>query len=129
MRTLYKTQSDNCCGFCRYHHKGVTPNQLRRKQCIERHCQHLQKYKQHPYWAQLEYQQEKKLESKELRKQRKAAQKAYFEYIKSTKPTTDELNAVKSNATETPRTNPDCVLVYSTDDPTIDTYIDGQRKD
>lgn len=81
MRTLYKSYSDNCCGVCKLHHVGVTPNQVKRKQCVEKHCKHFRKFNGHEYWEKQKDDPEKKAERKSLRKQRKAAQNDYYENL------------------------------------------------
>lgn len=110
MRTLYGTYSDNCCGFCKLHHTGVTPTQMKRKQCLEKNCVHFRKYKDHPHWSYLTAEKEKKQERKTLRKQRKAERQAYFEHIQSKAPLFE-----KSQPNTAPE--PDYVIAYSTDDP------------
>lgn len=85
MRTLYKRYSDDCCGFCKLHHVGVTPDQAKHKKCVERGCTHFCKYKDHWYWTlyetKKENEEQKKKERKMLRKQRKEKQKAYLENL------------------------------------------------
>ena len=50
--TLYHCYSDNCCAFCRLHQCGVTVKQMRKKECLQKQCHHLQKKEEHPYWDQ-----------------------------------------------------------------------------
>lgn len=50
--TLYHTWSDNVCAYCRKHHAGVTPRQLKQKRCLAKQCKHLKRYPDHPLWQQ-----------------------------------------------------------------------------
>ena len=81
MRTLYGNFSDNCCGYCKLHHVGVTVRQMRLKQCLEKQCTHFRRLEEHPHWTWLKRKETKKQESKLLRKQHKEKQKAYLENL------------------------------------------------
>ena len=45
--------SSNSCAYCWKHHKGMTPTQLKSRQCLQRQCPALQRC-EHPYWKQRE---------------------------------------------------------------------------
>lgn len=45
--------SGNSCAYCWKHHKGMTPTQLKSRQCLKRQCGALQRC-DHPYWEQRE---------------------------------------------------------------------------
>ena len=64
-KTLYHTQSENCCGYCHYHHCCLTVKQMHRKECLQKHCPHLVKYQQHPFWVQREKKKQKRRDKKE----------------------------------------------------------------
>lgn len=81
MKTLYGGNSENCCGYCKLHHVGITPKQIRIKKCLEKHCQHFSRYNGHWVWKAIKHKEKKKKESKELRRQRKARQKEYYENL------------------------------------------------
>lgn len=61
--TFYGGRSSNVCAFCWKHRKALTPKQLRRRECLKRQCDALERY-DHPLWEQRE-------KSKALRAARK----------------------------------------------------------
>lgn len=70
---LFNSQSNNCCGYCHYHHCAMTVKQMRCKNCLGKECRHLIKNENHPYWRQ-----------REMIKQKKKAKKQMFnDYIMS----------------------------------------------
>lgn len=85
MRTLYRDYSDDCCGYCKLHHVGITPQQLKIKKCTEKRCIHFSRYRNHWYWPLYEAKkkqiEEDKIQRKNLRKERKERQKAYLENL------------------------------------------------
>ena len=68
MRSLYGTHSDNVCGYCYYHHAGVTVRQMKRKRCLAKQCPAFRKYTEHGYWKQRE-------EIKKNKRERKAQER------------------------------------------------------
>ena len=66
-RTLFYCYSSNLCAWCHYHNAGVTERQMRKKKCLSRQCDALEKYPEHPIWAYRE-------RIKRLKKERKAAE-------------------------------------------------------
>ena len=65
-KTLYNNYSDNCCAYCKLHHCSMTVKQMRKKECLQKQCWHLEKNEAHDFWRQH-------ARMKELRKERKAA--------------------------------------------------------
>ena len=63
-RTFYGSVSSNSCAYCWKHHKALTPAQLKKRECLRRQCDALQRY-DHPYWEMRE-------KRKALRVERKA---------------------------------------------------------
>ena len=68
---LFNTKSDNCCGFCKYHHCHLTVKQMRTKECLQKECKAFVKNEDHPYWKQREI-------IKQKRKNRKESINAYL---------------------------------------------------
>lgn len=62
--TLFHCYSDNVCAYCQLHDCGVTVKQMKKKQCLQKQCRHLQKNENHQIWRQRE-------RTKVLRKARK----------------------------------------------------------
>ena len=86
MKTLFGDQSERCCGFCKLHGVGVTPNQIKNRHCISpNQCKHFRKIKDAEFWEEEAARQiriaERKTESKKNRQKRKAVKKAYFEKL------------------------------------------------
>lgn len=63
-KTLYNNYSDNCCAYCNLHNCSMTVKQMRRKECLQKQCYHLEKNESHDFWRH-------KARIKELRKERK----------------------------------------------------------
>ena len=63
MKTLYGTHANrkNIVGFCRYHRKWITKNQLAKHKCLKKECTALQKVK-NGFWDERE---KKKLQKKQ----------------------------------------------------------------
>ena len=70
-KCLYGTRSSNTLAYCHKHHCALTPQQLKQKQCLAKHCNALQKH-EHPYWEQRE-------KSKQKRKERKVRLEKLYE--------------------------------------------------
>lgn len=68
---LYGTCSDNVAGYCRYHKCGLTPKQIKCKNCLGKQCYYLVKNTEHDWWRQRDL-------VKQKRKARKQAIDAYF---------------------------------------------------
>ena len=62
-KTFYGSRTGNSCAYCWKHHLALTPTQLKRRGCLGRGCDALQRY-DHPYW-------EKREETKAKRRARK----------------------------------------------------------
>ena len=71
MECLYGTESDNVCGYCHFHDKGATWNQVERKRCLQKQCNCFEMYPDHPVWKQ-------RAAKKKKRKERKARINMYF---------------------------------------------------
>lgn len=54
-KTLFHGRSSNLCGWCHYHHAGLTPHQLKIKKCLGKQCKALQRFTNHPYWKQRDF--------------------------------------------------------------------------
>jgi len=52
----------NVIGFCKYHHRFLTVNQLKQKQCLGKQCPLLRRIKSSLYWKQRELKKQKKKE-------------------------------------------------------------------
>ena len=70
-KCLYGSRSANTLAYCHYHHRALTPQQMKEKQCLAKQCNALQKH-EHPYWEQREA-------SREKRKARKARLEKLYE--------------------------------------------------
>lgn len=44
---------EKCIAFCRLHKCNVTAKQMRKRHCLEKHCKHFAKKKDHPYWSRM----------------------------------------------------------------------------
>ena len=66
MECLFNSQSNNCCGYCKYHHANVTVKQMRAKNCLQKECRHLVKNESHAYWKQREVIKQKKKAKKQM---------------------------------------------------------------
>ena len=65
-KTLYNNYSDNCCAYCKLHNCSMTVKQMRKKECLQKQCWHLEKNESHDFWRH-------KARMKEIRKERKQA--------------------------------------------------------
>lgn len=65
LQSLYNTEISErkCIGYCGRHHCYLSVAQLKRKECLQKQCTHLEKY-EHEFWQQREL-------TKARRKQRK----------------------------------------------------------
>ena len=86
MKTLFGDQSERCCGFCKLHGVGITPNQIKKRHCISpNQCKHFRKIKDAEFWEEEIARQtriaERKAESKKLRAKRKAEKKVFMEKL------------------------------------------------
>lgn len=64
MEVLFGTCSENCAGYCRLHQCGMTPKQIKHKECLAKNCWHLEK-KEHEWWHQRERAKAKRVARKE----------------------------------------------------------------
>lgn len=63
---LFNTYSDNVAGYCRLHRCSMTVKQIRRKECLQKQCWHLQKNESHSWWRQREIMKQKRKAKKEV---------------------------------------------------------------
>ena len=65
LQSLYNTEisEKRCIGYCGRHHCYLSVTQLKRKECLQKKCTHLEK-REHEFWKQREL-------TKMRRKQRK----------------------------------------------------------
>lgn len=68
--TMFNSQSDNWCAYCKYHNCAMTYKQVRIKECLQKQCWHLTKREEHQVWRQ-----------RELVKQKRKARKALLAAI------------------------------------------------
>ena len=59
----------NAAGWCHLHRITVTPRQMRKRGCLQKHCHHLIPWKQHPVWGQRELAKQHRQERKEREKE------------------------------------------------------------
>jgi len=59
-KTLYSGYSANCCAYCKLHRCGMTAKQMKKKDCLNKQCYHLEKYEDHPIWEQRRRKKEKR---------------------------------------------------------------------
>ena len=52
-RTFYGSSTSNSCAYCYKHHLAMTPQQMKKRKCLEKRCGALQRC-DHPYWEQRE---------------------------------------------------------------------------
>ena len=52
-RTFYGSSTSNSCAYCYKHHLAMTPQQMKKRKCLEKRCGALQRC-EHPYWEQRE---------------------------------------------------------------------------
>ena len=65
-RTFYGSVSSNSCAYCWKHHKALTPAQLKKRECLRRQCDALQRY-DHPYWEMREKRKQQRASRRERR--------------------------------------------------------------
>ncbi len=70
-KVLYNCESNNCCAFCKLHHCAMTVKQMKKKQCLKKHCHHLVRYEEHPIWQQ-------RARDRELRNKHRKAKKSMY---------------------------------------------------
>ena len=63
-KTFYGSVSSNSCAYCWKHHKALTPKQLRRRGCLAKQCDALDRC-EHPYWVTREKRKEQRIARKE----------------------------------------------------------------
>jgi len=52
---FYGSKSNNICAFCWKHRLGLTPKQLKKRRCLKRNCDALER-RPHPMWDKREEQ-------------------------------------------------------------------------
>lgn len=62
-KVFYGSTTSNSCAYCHKHHLGMTPQQMKKRKCLEKQCGALQRC-EHPYW-------EERAKKKEIRAARK----------------------------------------------------------
>jgi hypothetical protein len=63
-KTFYGSASSNSCAYCFKHHKALTPRQLKKRECLKRQCDALQRC-EHPLWEQREKKKEQRIARRE----------------------------------------------------------------
>jgi hypothetical protein len=63
---LFNSESNNCCGYCKYHNAFMTVKQMRCKNCLQKECRHLVKNEEHQYWRQRELTKQKRKNRKQM---------------------------------------------------------------
>lgn len=66
MECLFNTESNNCCGYCKYHRANLTVKQMRAKECLQKECRYLVKNESHSYWKQRKAIKQKKRARKQM---------------------------------------------------------------
>ena len=66
MKRLFNSESNNCCGYCKYHLANLTVKQMRAKECLQKECRYLVKNESHSYWKQREIIKQKKKIKKQI---------------------------------------------------------------
>ena len=61
-KTLYNNYSNNCCAYCKLHNCSMTVKQMRKKECLQKQCWHLEKNEARDFWRH-------KARMKEIRKE------------------------------------------------------------
>ena len=59
-KVLYGSESTNVCAYCKRKGCYMTVKQLRKKECLKKNCQHLDKKEDHEWWKQRELLKQKK---------------------------------------------------------------------
>jgi hypothetical protein len=64
LQGLYNTEisEKRVIGYCHRHHCYLSSTQLKRKECLKKQCNHLQKH-EHEFWRQRELKKMKKKET------------------------------------------------------------------
>ena len=63
--TMFNSQSDNWCAYCKYHNCAMTYKQVRAKECLQKQCRHMIKRESHSVWTQRALVKEKRKARKE----------------------------------------------------------------
>lgn len=66
METLYCGDSNNCAGYCKRHHVGLTVKQLKQRECLKKQCRHFERKEDHMYWTQRAAVKRKKKEKRNM---------------------------------------------------------------
>ena len=63
--TLFGTlaNTEKIVAYCRKHKAGITVQQLKTKQCLNKQCRALKKYPEHPYWQERQVRKNRKKEA------------------------------------------------------------------
>ena len=59
---------ENAVGYCHYHKCRLSKRQMQNRKCLEKGCQRLQRFEEHPYWAQRAKRKEQRQQRKEQAK-------------------------------------------------------------
>ena len=62
------TSQENAVGYCHYHKCRLSKRQMQNRKCLEKGCQRLQRFEEHPYWAQRAKRKEQRQQRKEQAK-------------------------------------------------------------
>lgn len=74
LRSLYNTEisEKRAIGYCHRHHCYISSTQLKRKECLKKQCNHLEK-QEHEFWKQREIAKLRRQQRKTMIKNRSAA--------------------------------------------------------
>ena len=62
-KVFYGSKSNNICAYCWKHRLALTPKQMKKRKCLKRKCEALEK-KDHPMWEKRESEKESKIPRK-----------------------------------------------------------------
>lgn len=62
--SIFNNYIKSPCGYCRRHHGVLSVQQMKKKQCLQKQCHHLEKYEDHEYWEKRAEKKKKRLERK-----------------------------------------------------------------
>lgn len=65
-KVLYGSESNNVCAYCKRKGCYMTVKQMRKKECLKKNCNHLDKNEDHEWWKQREISKQKKKQKRPL---------------------------------------------------------------
>ena len=68
MQGLYGSQvsKSKVVAYCKYHQAALTVRTMRGHQCLKKQCDAFQRYEEHSFWKQREYQKEQRKAKKRV---------------------------------------------------------------